>query len=91
MKTDKELYQLFSVDVCTQSYAMEYVLIGAVDEDDLLQHMPEILKTMGKSKEEIKTLKKYYKYNGDGKLIEKLEGTYTERPYTPLTYYWYCE
>lgn len=87
MKTDKELYQIFSVDTCTQSYSIEYTLIGAKDVDDLLVHLPDILKEMGKPYQERRQLLKDYKtWTPDA-----IEGAYTDRPYEPLSIYGYYE
>ena len=87
MKTDKELYPIFSVDICTQSYAMEESLIGAINVDDLIEHLPEILKKLGKSYQErreiMKGLKEYKP--------EVIDGAYTDKPYTQLTVYGYWE
>ena len=87
MKTDKELYPIFSVDTCTQSYSVEYTLIGAKDVDDLLAHLPDILKEMGKPyKERRQLLKEYKTWTPD-----PIEGAYTDRPYEPLSTYAYYE
>ena len=87
MKTDKELYPIFSVDVCTQDFSMEYVLIGAIDVDDLLKHMRRILKKMDKSRDEINMLMDVYKDYPP----EPVEGAYTDNPYVQLTYFGYFE
>lgn len=87
MKTDKELYPIFEVDTCIQSYAMEYTLIGAIDLDDLLKHLPNILKEMGKPYKERRQMMEDYKV-WHPKVVE---GTYTDKPYVPLSTYAYYE
>ena len=87
MKTDKELYPIFSVDTCIQSYSIEYTLIGAKDVDDLLAHLPGILKEMGKPYNERRQLLKDYKtFTPD-----VIDGAYTDKPYVPLSTYAYYE
>lgn len=39
---EKKYYQVFSIDVCDMTYAMDYCLIGAESVDDLLAHWEEI-------------------------------------------------
>ena len=87
MKTDKELYPIFSVDTCIQSYSIEYTLIGAKDLEDLLAHLPDILKKMGKPYIERRLLMKDYKTCTP----EVIEGAYTDKPYEPLSTYAYYE
>ena len=87
MKTDKELYPIFSVDTCIQSYSVEYTLIGAKDVDDLIAHLPDILKEMGKPYQERRQLLKDYKTYKP----EVIEGAYTDKPYEPLSTYAYYE
>lgn len=87
MKTDKELYQIFEVDTCTQSYAMEYTLIGAVDLDDLIKHLPDILKEMGKSYNERRQMMKDFKEWPP----KEIGGAYTDTPYKALSCYGYYE
>lgn len=87
MKTDKELYPVFDVDICTQDFAMEGLLVGAVDVDDLIEHLPELLKKLGKPYQERRQIIKNVKtYNP-----EAIKDVYTDNPYTPLSIYGYCE
>lgn len=87
MKTDKELYPIFQVDTCTQSYSIEYTLIGAKDLEDLLQHLPDILKEMDKPYKERRQLMKEYKTWPP----EIIDGAYTDSPYIPLSTFAYYE
>ena len=87
MKTNKELYPIFQVDTCIQSYSIEYTLIGAKDVEDLLQHLPDILKEMGKPYKERRQLIKDYKTWPP----EIIKGAYTDSPYEPLSTFAYYE
>lgn len=87
MKTDKELYPIFQVDTCIQSYSIEYTLIGAKDVEDLIQHLPDILKEMDKPYKDARMLMKSYKTWPP----EIIEGAYTDRPYEPLSTFAYYE
>lgn len=39
---EKKYYPLFSVDVCTMTYAMDYRIVGAESPEDLLAHWEEL-------------------------------------------------
>lgn len=42
-KKEKKFYPVFRIDACFTGYAMEDVYIGAVDKDDLVNHLKDIL------------------------------------------------
>ncbi len=84
---DKKLYPVFKVDVCTQDFAAEDMIVGANDLQDLIDHLPDILKEGNRSKRDIRTLMKGYKDFPP----ELIEDTYTTTPYKYLTGFGYAE
>ena len=85
---DKKLYPVFEVDTTTGEYNMEYCLIGANNLEDLIQHLPDILKEYrNASKKEIRKLMKNYKIFPPKPVV----GTYTNKPYSVLTMFGYME
>ena len=87
MTTDKELYPIFEVDVCIQSYATDYALIGAADLEDLFQHLMPILKELNIPYQERRNLMKDYRTWNP----KQIEGAYTDRPYEILSRFSYYE
>ena len=75
---EKKYYPLFSVDVCTMSYAMDYRLVGAESPEDLLAHWDEVF---GNTPVEIKSLDR----------ITPIPDAYTTTPYKVIDGYGYCE
>lgn len=81
---EKKIYKIFVVDMCTASYAMDDVLIGAENKEDLLQHLPEILDEDNKDKETILA-----QNNGDYYPHEL--NAWTDTPYVILERFSYYE
>lgn len=42
-KKEKKFYPVFRIDACFYGYAIEDIYIGAVDKDDLVNHLKDIL------------------------------------------------
>ena len=42
MESNRELYNIYSIDVCFESYAMDEVLVGAKSKDDLIEHIKDV-------------------------------------------------
>ena len=42
MKKNRELYNIYSIDVCFESYAMDEVLVGAKSKKDLIAHIKDV-------------------------------------------------
>lgn len=80
----KKNYKIFVVDMCTASYAMDDVLIGAENKEDLLQHLPEILDEDNEDKEIILA-----QNNGDYYPHEL--NAWTDTPYVILERFSYYE
>lgn len=91
MKTDKELYPVFELDVCTMSYAMDTILIGAKDEKDVIKHLPEILKNAGKDSRERKRIIENYTIDSDCYKPVLVPNVYTDTLYEKLSGYFYAE
>ena len=90
----EEKYQVFSVDVCTQMYAIEYWLVGAKSIDDLTQHLQELFSYIDKHGK-----KHYYDQNRVKRIIKERENRIrplvnvytTNAPYTIIDSYAYAE
>ena len=91
MKTDKELYPVFELDVCTMSYAIDFILVGAKDENDVIQHLPEILKDIDKCAKDRKEIIKRYKYDSEYYKPTPVPNVYTDKPYVRLWLAFYAE
>lgn len=76
MKKEVE-YKLFSVDVCEQSWAIEFCLVGAKSKRDLIAHWNEIFE----DKESIKSAAR----------ITPIDGAFTTVPYKILDTFGYYE
>lgn len=42
MESNRELYNIYSVDVCFELCAMDVVLVGAKSKDDLIEHIKDV-------------------------------------------------
>lgn len=81
-------YQVYEVDVCFSSYALEYKLIGAKDESDLKSHIKDIL---GETLTERQLSEIIAPEDEDYPRINKINGLFTDKPYKVLTSYAYYE
>lgn len=89
----KKMYQVFEVDVCFTSYAIDYVLIGAKDKDDLLAHIDDWFDDekffslhAGDDTETLMHLIKTDEYR-----VKAVDNLYTDVPYTVLNEFSYWE
>ena len=73
---NKEFYPVFSVNICLSEYAMNEVLFGAKDREDLIANFDML------SEEIMRT---------DEWRIKEIEGLYTDKPYTVLDSFVYYE
>lgn len=76
---EKELYPVFSVDVCFASCAMDYKLIGAKSREDLIENFDWA------DDQEMGHMK------GEDYRIKQIKGLYTDTPYKVLDTYTYYE
>ena len=79
---EKKFYPVFRVDVCFSGYAMEDVYIGAVDKDDLVNHLKDIL--TGFWKEDNPTDEDEYikEIIEEDYRIKEIDHMFTDNPYT---------
>lgn len=80
MRIEKELYPVFAVDICTSFYAMEDILVGAEDKEDLREHLADLLEEDAE-----------YILSGFDWRVSEQEGIYTDRPYEVLGTFNYYE
>lgn len=89
----KNKYQVFEVDVCFTSYAIDYVLMGAKDKDDLLAHIDdwydEEFLNFTSHIEDAETLAHLIKI--DEHRVKAVDNLYTDVPYTVLNRFSYYE
>ena len=79
------MYQVYSVDTCFSEYAMEYVLVGAESENDLISHLGDFIQYK-------KDVKRIIKDQEDGVCrIREIENLFTDVPYTVLDCFGYYE
>ena len=83
---EKKYYQVFSVDVCTDSYAMEHILMGAETIDALVEYLESHLTDIGYDE-----YTRYRVIEEKELRIRALEDTYTTEPYTIIVNYSYYE
>lgn len=82
---EKELYPVFSVDVCFASYAIDWILVGAKSKKDLIDNLDwndgviEIFETFGSFDDAMRQIEE-----GDYHRIKQIEGLYTDTPYKIL-------
>lgn len=92
MEEDVKYYQLFSVDICTCGWAMDNVLVGAENVDDLVDHLKEVFSLIDKNGK-----KRYYNQNLVKRIkkekvrIQPIKNSYTTTPYTIIETYAYYE
>lgn len=91
MKTDKELYPVFELDVCTMSYAMDSILVGANNEVDVIKHLDEILKDAGKDYKERQRIRENYIHDNECYKPVLVPNVYTDTPYVRLWLAFYAE
>lgn len=82
------MYQVFSVDICCQGYAIDFLLIGAKNKDDLRTHIVPILESVNIDSNEIGNIVSAFGF--DARVKEK-DGLYTDRPYEVLDRFAYYE
>lgn len=81
-KKEKKFYPVFRIDACFTGYAMEDVYIGAVDKDDLVNHLKDIL-TGFWGKDNPTTDDEYIKeIIEEDYRIKEVEHMFTDNPYT---------
>lgn len=89
----KKMYQVFEVSVCFTSYAIDYVLIGAKDKDDLLAHIDDWYDDEEffslRPGEDAETLMNLIKTNEH--VVKAIDNLYTDVPYTVLNRFSYYE
>ena len=78
----KKYYKVYSVDFNFEDYAMDYRLIGAENEDDLISHLGEFVD----SKKRLEKIVKEKEWR-----IEEVKNLYTDVPYEILDSYGYME
>ena len=81
---ENKLYKIFVVDMCTASYAMDDVLIGAENKEDLLKHLPEILNENNEDKE-------FILEHNNGDYYPRELNAWTDTPYVILERFAYYE
>ena len=86
-------YQVFRVNVCTSDWAMDYVLIGGENADDVAANLKEAFSLIDKNGK-----KRYYEQNmvkrvvkEKDRRIEPVENLYTTTPHKILDRYAYSE
>lgn len=82
---EKKLYKIFVVDACTTPYAMNDILIGAENKEDLLQHLPEILNEYDEDKQIILA------NNNNSDYYPRELNAWTDTPYVILERFAYYE
>ena len=78
----EKMYKVYSVDTCFDSYAIDYILVGAEDEEDLISHLDKVVEDKKKCKRIIK--EKEWR-------IKEIERLFTDRPHEVLACYGYIE
>lgn len=85
------MYKVFEIDAYFSTYGMYFILIGAIDEDDLKKHITQEI--LGVEDE-------FYPAISDKEFIEKLEEEerikeiphlFTDEPYKVIERYFYAE
>lgn len=83
----KKFYKIFVVEVCTTSYAMDNVLIGAENKEDLLKHLPEIPEILNENNED----KDFILGLNNGDYYPHELNAWTDTPYVILERFAYYE
>ena len=86
-KKEKKFYPVFRIDVCFTGYAMNYVLVGAENMDDLIAHIHDIftdndLDYGTASVDELAS---------ETSRFEEVKNMYTDNPYVILDSFSYYE
>lgn len=79
----EKMYKVYRVDTCFDSYAMEYKLVGAESEEDLIRILDKIVDY---NKRYVKKIVEEREWR-----IKEIEGLFTDRPYEVLDCYGYRE
>ena len=75
----EKMYKVYRVDTCFEEYAMEYKLVGAEDEEDLIRNLDKIVEYNKRV-----LVEREWR-------IKEIEGLFTDRPYEVLDCYGYAE
>ena len=79
----EKMYKVYRVDTYFDCYAMEYKLVGAEDEEDLIRILDKIVDY---KKRDVKRIIKEKEWR-----IKEIEGLFTDRPHEILDCYGYYE
>ena len=83
----KKVYPVFKIDICFSSYAIHYILVGAVSVEDLIDHIHEFL-----SDNDINFgCGRVDKLVSETSRFEEVKNMYTDKPYTIIDSYSYVE
>lgn len=84
MILDKEIYKVFEIDIATEEYSIDCILVGANDKEDLVKNLPNILKGFEYNKKKIKKII-------ENDFINEIDNLYTDKPYFILNRVAYYE
>lgn len=79
---EKKFYPVFAVNVCVDSFAIDYMLVGAEDESDLIKS----LKPLVRNKSDVKKISKERDWR-----VTRIPNLFTDNPHTVLERYAYYE
>ena len=74
------MYKVFTVNICFSSYAMNEILVGAKDKEDLILHLKDFVE-----EEYIKRIK------DDDWRIREVPNLFTDEPYSIIDRFMYYE
>ena len=86
----KKYYPIFKIDVCFSPYAIDYILVGAKDVDDLIAHIKtDAIEGIDLTDDYIYSFSNL-KTDYDGR-IKVMDNSFTDKPYVVLGEFRYYE
>jgi len=84
----EKMYKVYNIDISFTEYSVDDIIVGAIDEKDLVKHLEEIALD-NDFKDMIENIE-LMKYSYEHRIIE-VPNCYTDKPYTVLSRTFYYE
>ena len=84
----EKMYKVYNIDISFTEYSVDDIIVGAIDEEDLVKHLEEI--ALDNDFKDIIENIELMKYSCEHRIIE-VPNCYTDKPYTVLSRTFYYE
>lgn len=84
----EKMYKVYNIDISCEEYSVDEIIVGAIDKEDLVEHLEEIaLNNNLQDMFDMELIKSPY---CEHRIIE-VPNCYTDKPYTVLSRTFYYE